>query len=201
MKIRVSARVALLLLLITAVAVPVFGRGKKSNPATTEPGSYKEWGPDIDEIEIVKTFKFADYSRIAVEPLDTSTVNTTDKSVEETVGSATEEFAGQLAKDVSTPVKVEEKPEKSADTLIVRTKVVSMDPGSRAARYWAGFGAGAAIVKIEGELVDGKSNKVLAKFTQERRSGFGVGGGNSVSLMKRDIRAIATDVANILKAF
>lgn len=197
---RDKLRITPILLLMIVSAIPAFARGKK-NPATTEPGSYKQWGPDIDEIEIVKKFSFADYGKIAVEPLDTSTVDKSDKSVEEAVGAATDEFAGQLGKEVKAPVSVEEKPKKSGDTLVIRAKVTSMDPGSRAARYWGGFGAGAAVVKMEGEIVDGKTNKVLARFTQERRSGFGIGGGNSVTLLRRNIRAIATDVGNLLKAF
>jgi len=201
MNIRVSGRLSLIFLFIAMSALPAFARGKK-NPATTEPGSYKEWGPDIDEIEIVKKFNFADYSRIAVEPVDTSAVNkSADKSLEDVVPAATKEFADQLAKDVKTPVAVQEKAARSENALLIRTKLVSMDPVSRSARYWGGFGAGAAIVKMEGEIVDGQSGKVLARFTQERRSGFGVAGGSSDSLLRRDIRAIATDVANILKAF
>lgn len=197
---RDKLRITLVLLLTIVSAIPAFARGKK-NPATTEPGSYKEWGPNIDEIEIVKKFNFRDYSKVVVKPVDTSTVDTADKAVAEAVGAATDEFAGQLGKEVKAPVSVEEKPKKAADTLVIRTKVTSVDPGSRAARYWGGFGAGAAVVKMEGEIVDGKTNKVLARFTQERRSGFGVGGGNSVTLLRRDVRAIATDVGNILKAF
>ncbi len=197
---RVSTRIALCLLIAVTLAPAAFARGKKT-PATTEPGTYKQWGPDIDEIEITKKFTFADYKKIVVEPVDTSAADTKDKAVEEVAGVATKEFADQLAKEVKPAVEVEAKPEKSGGTLVLRTKVVSMDPGSRAKRYVASFGAGAAIVKMEGEIVDAKSNKMLARFTQERRSGFGIADGNSASLMRRDIRAIAIDVANILKAF
>jgi hypothetical protein len=40
-------------------------------PQTT-PGKYKEGGPDIDDIEIVKVFERSGYQRIIVEPLDVS---------------------------------------------------------------------------------------------------------------------------------
>jgi hypothetical protein len=46
-------------------------RGLYFFPQTT-PGKYKEWGPDIDEIEIVKVFERSGYQRIIVEPLDVS---------------------------------------------------------------------------------------------------------------------------------
>jgi uncharacterized protein DUF4410 len=76
-----------------------------------------------------------------------------------------------------------------------------MDPGSRAARYWAGFGAGAARTKLVGEVADAASGKVLLRFTQERRSGVGMGGGNYIELMNRNLVTIGEDVAGVLKAF
>jgi hypothetical protein len=76
-----------------------------------------------------------------------------------------------------------------------------MDPGSRAARYWAGFGAGAARTKVEGELVDAASGRVLLRFTQERRSGVGMAGGGYASLLRRNLEAIGEDVGNGLRRF
>ena len=75
------------------------------------------------------------------------------------------------------------------------------DPGSRAARYWAGFGAGAARTKLEGELVDAASGRVLLRFTQERRSGVGLGGGSYVNLLNRNLRAIGEDLGAGLQQF
>lgn len=202
-----TARRAVLLMLIVAMAVPLFARGKKSTPATTEPGKYSNWGPDIDELEILKTFKFADYKNVVVEPFDTSGVQLPEKSdntyepVTKVLASATEGFVQGLRGSVEPKVSIENNPGKAAGTLLIRGKVVAMDPGSKAARYWAGFGAGAAKAKIEGEIVDAKTHQVLAKFTQERRSGVGMMGGDYQELMQRNLNAIGEDVANILKAF
>lgn len=38
--------------------------------------------------------------------------------------------------------------------IVLRAQVEEMDPGSRSARYWAGFGAGAARTRLAGEAVD-----------------------------------------------
>jgi len=51
-----------------------------------------------------------------------------------------------------------------------------MNPGSQAARYWGGLSAGAAIVEIT-EDVDERTNAVLITFQQERRSSWGLLGG------------------------
>jgi hypothetical protein len=56
------------LLVFAAVTTLQAGGGK----APTAPGTYKTWGPDIDEIEIVKTFRIADYDRIVVQHFDPS---------------------------------------------------------------------------------------------------------------------------------
>ena len=200
-----ATRLAVLCVAAIVVATPAEARKKKD--ASTEPGSYKEWGPNIDEIEIVKTFKLADYSRIVVKPLETDDVrlpkedDNTYEPVKKVLAAATEGFVKGLEEHVETKVSVDDKSVKSAGTLIVRGKVVEMDPGSKAARYWAGFGAGAARAKVEGEIVDAKSGKVLARFTQERRSGVGMMGGDYVKLMNRNLGAIGEDVANLLSVF
>jgi len=204
---RPTTRVLLALLVVTIAGLPLYARGKKSAGAPTAPGTYEEWGPDIDKIEIVKTFKFADYSKVVVEPFDTDSVKLPDKDdntyepVKKVLASSTEGFVQGLRGSVEAKVSVDEKPGKGADTLIIRGKVVGMDPGSRAARYWAGFGAGAARAKIEGEIVDAKTGGVLARFTQERRSGMGMAGGDYQELMQRNLNAIGEDVAKLLKAF
>ena len=203
---RVAARVTTLVLIAAALAFPAEAR-KKKQALSTEPGTYKDWGPDIDQLEIVKTFDLAKYSKIAVQPLDVEDVKLPEESdntyepVKKVLASATEGFVQGLRGSVEPKVDIQAKPKKSADTLVIRGKVLAMDPGSKAKRYWAGFGAGAARAQLEGEIVDAKTGAVLARFTQERRSGVGVMGGGYQELMQRNLNAIGEDVANILKAF
>ncbi|GAC1433941.1 MAG: hypothetical protein NVSMB68_06500 [Thermoanaerobaculia bacterium] len=207
MKTRVSSRALVSLLLIGTIAIPAFARGRKAAPASTEPGTYKEWGPNIDQIEIMKKFRAADYKQIVVQPFDTESVKLPDKGdntyepVRKALASSTEGFVQGLRGNVAQNVTVSEKAPRSADTLVVRAKVLAMNPGSKAARYFAGFGAGAAGTKVEGEIVDARTNQVMARFTQERRSGVGMMGGDYGELMQRNLKAIGEDVAHILKEF
>lgn len=201
----VSRRVFVSLLLVVAMAVPMFARGKKA--ASKEPGTYKEWGPNIDELEIVRKFHTADYRNIVVEPFVTADVKMPEQSdnsykpVQSVLASVTETLVSGLKKEIDQNVSVSERPSKSSDTLIIRGKVLEINPGSRAARYFAGFGAGAAGARIQGEIVDAKSNQVLARFTQERRSGTGAAGGGYEDLLNRDIKTIGGDIGRILKEF
>ena len=200
-----SRRVFVSILLVVVMAVPAFARGKK--PGSTEPGTYKEWGPNIDEIQIMKKFHTADYKNIVVEPFKTADVKMPEKKdnsyepVTNVLSSVTETLVSGLKANTDRNVSIAEKATSSADTLIIRGKVIEINPGSRAARYLAGFGAGAAGAKIEGEIVDARTGEVLAKFTQERRSGAGAAGGGYEDLLNRDLKTIGGDIGRMLKEF
>jgi hypothetical protein len=85
--------------------------------------------------------------------------------------------------------------------LIVRAKVLKMDPGSQAARYWAGFGAGAAKTELTAEVVDSSTDQVLLRFHQERRSAVGALGGGYDELLDRNLWTIGQDLGNVLLHF
>jgi Domain of unknown function (DUF4410) len=197
---------AVLFLFSIALALPTYAR--RHADANTAPGKYEEWGPNIDQIEIIKTFKFADYKKIVVVPVDATKATMPEKSdnsyeaARSVVATATDPLvAGMKEVLENADISVDNKPGKSAGTLIIRTRLLSMDPGSQAARMWVGYGAGAAGTKVEGDIVDAKSGEVLAKFTQERRSGNSWRGSGYDTMMNKNLHAIGEDVANILKAF
>ncbi|MEA2569679.1 MAG: hypothetical protein QOI24_1680 [Acidobacteriota bacterium] len=205
-----SAVLASVAVIVLFTVVPsVEARGRKS--ASTQPGTYKEWGPDIDEITIKKTFKIADYNTIVVTPFDTSktTKPGKDEDSDQVVKNVLDGFSGTLSEamrdELKASAKVEQhsKAPKASRTLIVRGTVEEIDPGSRAARYWGGFGAGGAQTRISGEIVDASTGAVLVKFEQSRRSG-GVtkfGGGNDKQVMRDSIHALGEDIAHMLDAF
>ncbi|MGH9362674.1 MAG: DUF4410 domain-containing protein [Thermoanaerobaculia bacterium] len=198
----VSLALAALLLPGAALA----GKGKKAPPTT--PGTYTDWNDEIDQLEVVEGFSLADYAKIAVEPFDTSTTPLPDKddntyvAVQTTLSAVALPLIEGLNEALGGKPPAEQAEGKAgAGALVVRGKIVTMDPGSRAARYWAGFGAGAARSGVDGEVVDGGSGKVLLRFRQERRSGVGVAGGDYVKLMQRNLRKIGEDLGMVLKAF
>ena len=192
---------SVVVLLIALLTIPVAARGKA--PSTSK-GKYTDWGGRIDSIEIVRGFDFSDYGSVQVSGFGTDGVERPPK------GENTYEPVRKVLNNVSAPV-VEglknELPGKKVSrgkggkgVIVIRGKVTVMDPGSRAKRYWGGFGAGAARTAISGEAVDSQG-RVLFRFKQERRSGVGVGGGGYEALLNRNLRAIGEDVAYILKQF
>jgi hypothetical protein len=212
MKIRISLVLALALLLISSGAS--YARGKA---APTAPGKYKDWDGEVDQLEILATFKLSDFDHIIVEPLDTSATplpepnDNTYAPVKNVLALVTRPFAAGLAGGIGerperpevvlAPRSAERGEKAEPGTLVVRGKVTTMDPGSRAARYWAGFGAGAAKTEISGEVADAATGKVLLRFVQERRSAAGAAGGEYEMLMERNLVTIGNDIGAVLLHF
>ena len=196
------------LLVLSLFAPALIARDK---PAPTAPGTYKEWGQDIDQIEIVKSFKIADYDHIVLRTFDTSASPLPDKndksygSIKSVLDGYTLTLIESLRPELKAKADVAQSDKETRDskTLIVRGKVEDLSPGSRAKRYLGGFGAGAAGTKLSGELVDAKSGAVLARFTQERRSGgtFKFGGGSDMEVMRDSVHALGKDIAHVIDTF
>ena len=81
--------------------------------------------------------------------------------------------------------------------LVVEGKFVELNPGSRAKRYFAGFGAGKSSVKVVGSVKD-STGRTLATFDQRRIGAMGLGGGDSLGKMMSDARSIGEDIAKFL---
>lgn len=175
------------------------------------PGRYKDWGPGIDDMEILKTFRMSNYGRVVVLPFDTSSTALPEKSEKSyhTIQSALTTYTFTLVEalkpELKAKVSVEQadKAPASAKTLIIRGSVAELNPGSRAKRYLAGALAGASGTKVTGEVVDAKSGAVLARFTNAERShgSFKFGGGNDLDVMRDSIHATGKKIARMLNEF
>ena len=170
----------------------------------TTPGTYQDWDGDIDEVTILQTFNASSYASIAVESFDTAGVplpkpsDNTYEAVRRALGAVKPAFMEGLAQKAQRKIGANAG---GGRTLVIRARLTKLDPGSQAARYWAGFGAGAVKIQMTGEILDASSKKTLVRFRQERRSGFGVFGGGYEELFRRTARQIGEDVAGLLNAF
>ena len=84
-----------------------------------------------------------------------------------------------------------------AGALVVEGKFLTIDPGSRAKRYFAGFGAGKSSVEVAGVVKDA-TGRTLATFAQRRIGSMGMGGGDSLGKLMADSRSIGEDIAKFL---
>jgi hypothetical protein len=222
MKIRLRSALALSLLTLSG---PVLAH---TRPSPTAPGEYRNWGGSIDKLEIVAPFRLASYHQVVVEPLDTSATplpNAGDaayKPVQEILAQATSPFVFGLKELLpKVPAQVQG-PEVSPGpgALVVRCKLLTLNPGTRAPRYASNDPDRPSAV-IAGEVVDGGTGKTLLRFRQERRFGSGAEldfghnpqGHVRVNLQplpaseayKRDmginLRLIGQDLGDILRSF
>ena len=200
-------RIALFLCLSTLVLTPL-AEARDSKPVT-EPGKYTGWSEaDIDEIEILRTFSASDYDTIVVVPFESEIKPDGDKAViiQGALDGYTAVFVEGLRDDLKGSAKVEitdEEPKKAKKTLVIRGSVDELNPGSRAKRYVAGFGAGAARNKVSVEIVDAATGKTLVRFTQAHRSAgtFKFAGGSDAQVLRDGTRAMGEDTAAILNEF
>lgn len=201
-------------LTLFALAVLVLATGPlaaRTRKSPTEPGTYRDWKDEIDRVEILEPFRLDDYDLVVVEPLDGSKTELPEPDdnafapVKSALAHATSPYVAGLDDRIGARIEIVEasrdEVEPGKRKLILRGRIEKMDPGSQAARYWVGFGAGAARTEISGELFDPESGKVLVKFNQERRSGVGEFGGDYEELMDRNLAQIGGDVAFLLAAF
>ena len=190
----------LIMLGITSCFVAPAAEAQKGG--ATKPGRYTDFH-DVDEVTIVQPFQPRNYNRIVVQRLNTANAPLPERKdnsyadVKAALTNSTIPFVEGIREKAGMQVQVGAG---GPGALIIRARITKSDPGSQAARYWASFGAGAAKVGISGEIVDGGSGKVLVRFTQERRSGFGLFGGGYRELLDRSLKQIGGDIAGLIRA-
>ena len=86
-----------------------------------------------------------------------------------------------------------------AEALLIEGKFIEMDPGSRAKRYFVGFGAGKSGVTVEGSVKS--AGAVVATFKQRRIGAIGAFGGDSMGKLIADTRDIGEDMAKFVSAW
>jgi hypothetical protein len=180
-----------------------------SKGATT-PGTYRDWNGDVDEVTIVQPFRLDSYNDIAVESFDITGVplpnpkENTYQAVRSALSRIKPAFIEGFQRNLRHKPGANDPANHSRtrpNTLVIRARLIKVDPGSQAARYFGGFGAGAVKIAIVGEIIDASSRKTLVRFAQERRSGFGMFGGGYGELFVRTARQLGEDVAGLLNAF
>jgi hypothetical protein len=178
-----------------------------ASKGTTMPGTYRNWNGDIDEVTIVQSFRLDTYNDIAVESFDIARVTLPNPKentygvVRSALSSIKPAFIEGFQKNLRRKTGGANTARGKGQTLVILARLTKLDPGSQAARYWGGFGAGAVKIEMTGEIVDASSRKILVRFKQERRSGFGVFGGGYGELFARTARQIGGDIADLLNAF
>ena len=167
------------------------------------PSKARGWN-GVDEVEFAQPFKLADYSRLVVAAVETNKCTLPPK--EENTHAPAVAVLGQVdaivyaevARGLTNKLRVvAQKADAAGDAnaLLLKMKVAEFNPGSAAARFWVGFGAGSGWVRMDGELVDLKTQKTLLKFDQRRISSMRL---DYQGMLAACTREIAGDVARLI---
>lgn len=152
-------------------------------------------GPSGPSTKATSTHAFSG-GTIAVVEFDQASANVQYNGPHDTFGLVVaQEIASRLGKLGHNAKAVPAAGRHDAQT-VVTGRVTRIEGGNRAARYFVGFGAGAAKVGVVGSVREG--NREVASFSHERWSGVGVFGGASASLLQKCLRAIGADVAKMI---
>lgn len=81
--------------------------------------------------------------------------------------------------------------------IVVQGRYTLIDGGSRALRYWVGFGAGAAKTRAAGQVTRRDGTEV-GRFATGRGSGFGIFGGASDALLQKCVRSVSRDIVAMI---
>jgi hypothetical protein len=221
---------ALAALLIFSTAVSIDAK-KDKNQAPPAPGKYefRDEGM-INRLEIKARFKLADYAEVRVIPADTANTQLPDKDENthepalRVLGRATAILVEGMQNELKTPRLATGDAPRTASAavsapadaasvpaaaraaprlLLVRIRMVALDPGSRAARYWGGYDSGKTSVELEGDVRDSASGNLLLSFTVIRASGgaLKIFGGRYERMMTRDIEHCGGDIGRMLAFF
>ena len=171
-------------------------------------GSHKDWN-GLDKVVIKEIFELTHYTLIQVMPFDTKATPLPEKkdNTFEPVTEALQTFTTRLLAKMRSELdgfKVESlesdvtPSEAKAEALLIRGRVTEMNPGSEAARFFGGFGAGHSRVEIECEVSDAQTGRVLVVMTHARASS---GSKGYDKILKQDTQDLGEDVATLLKSF
>jgi hypothetical protein len=216
-----------LALLLAAAGAGGCGHASKSLPANY-PATVGSWHYNtLDRVDFVERFALSDYQAVVVEPVATHDValppadDNTYEPVKEALGQSTDFFSMGVRSGVKKALPVDvssasagagggaegagagrgEGGAGSEKNLLVRTSVLMMNPGSQAARYWVGFGAGKAETRIKGEIIDGPSGRTLARFEDSKATTGGFLGGGYSGLLEDHLTDMGSNVGVLIGAF
>ena len=198
----VYARALLLSSLFFATFIPVAAHAETALSV----GSFKDF-KGLDEVEIKQLFKLSDYDNVTVQPFNSADVpmpdkdNNTYQPTMDAQSKFNERYLAQVQEDFKPLLVSDSDKSISGKTLLIRGSLVQLDPGSKAARYFVGFGAGHATVGIKCELVDAKSGTVLVEMTQARAGSGGMFGGGYNKLLRELTEEVADDTVTLAKMF
>lgn len=168
---------------------------------------HKDWY-DVDLVEVYNSINLDDYNSLYILPIKESGLEIRGNEDEVAkMRKAISEFPEHIQRQISARYKnleiniVPDSPQNLTDKdLILDLDIVSFGQGSRAARAWGGFGAGAQHTELSGDCKDG-TGKMIFHFQHRRmNSGMGQISNGYYQVISKTERVLGSDICNIFNA-
>jgi len=141
-----------------------------ASPKDTTPGKYNNWGRMINDLEIIKSFKATNYSKLNIQDIDISNIQyqldefSADKKAE-IVKQGIRILLDRIKNKVQNLEVIISNTEKSTKALVLRISITFIGVET-VTKWWSPL----ARVEIQGELLESQSDGALLKFTTQRAS-------------------------------
>lgn len=198
-------------ILITALCVSMFCMAQEVKPIDVKPDSavtgksYVDWHNYLDYIHIYKTVMAKDYSRIYILPIDQSNIQYPEEkdnrypAMVNGIRNFPDIIRTQFLKRIPDldVIILKEWPVQLADnSLCLQLTLEEIDMGSRALRFWVGFGAGAQSVKISGKVFSNTGEEFF-NFNQKRLSSKGGAKFTYQRVLESEFENLGEDIAKV----
>ena len=133
---------------------------------------------EVDVLAVSHDYTSLPRNLIVVSPVPQPSKTGGKLEVAESLGRImTEELSGAVQRELPTAkvVALNAAPAQP-EGLLLEARFSKLVPGSRAKRFWLGFGAGKSVTEVSGEVRERTTGRVVARFTHARLSwccGFG----------------------------
>jgi hypothetical protein len=141
-------------------------------PKNIDPGIYEDWGRRINKLEIIKSFKIADYVQLLIPDIDTSNTqfqlmeNLLKEESQKALLNQGQRIVINRIKDNPKNIKViETNNDDSNNSLIIKISIIQIGVQKKTV-WWYPL----SWVEIRGEIIDSKNNDVFLKFETRRTS-------------------------------
>lgn len=164
--------------------------------ATTVIQGTVAFSSEIDNLAISKDFFTIDRRQVFVAEVPQPRAHENNLKLAPTMGTVmTEQLVSNLRRVLpdSTVERLQVIPE-GGDGLLVEAYFSRIVPGSRAKRFWIGFGLGKSSLEITGTIKELATGRIVAQFTQERMS-FCCGFGSNDTEIRDNLELAASDIA------
>jgi hypothetical protein len=154
---------------------------------------------EIDDLKLSKDYFSLSRSRIFVADVPQPSTQSKKLQLSATLGARmTEELVSALK--ISIPeadISRSTTDQLEGPALLVECYFSRLVPGSKAKRFWVGFGAGKSVLEVSGVIREIPEGRVVAEFTQARLS-WCCGFGSNDTEIRQNLALAAEDIAEMV---